>query len=142
MWANSLAAAGGMITGQRQIMGETSSMSEDLGWRVRQFIAQFCAVDCGRIHNSATLLGDLGIDGDDAVDFFQEFRDEFGVDLSSLELSRHFGPEGLPLWAPLLPFVWLVNAMHSGRHKQKLGLAPISVMDLIDAAARGKWELE
>ncbi|MDZ4111513.1 MAG: hypothetical protein U1E18_18205 [Brevundimonas sp.] len=50
------------------------------------------------------MLDDLGIDGDDAVAFFEMFESEFGVDLEPLyrDWSRHFGPEGIPLSLGLL----------------------------------------
>lgn len=115
-------------------------MNKDLRSRVGRFVAHYCAVDIERIRDSTTLFADLGIDGDDAVDFFEAFRDEFGVDLSSLELSRQFGPEGLPFWLPLLPFVSFVKVVLRRRRKP-MGLVPISVADLFDAVVCGKLEI-
>ncbi|HEY0012338.1 MAG TPA: DUF1493 family protein [Allosphingosinicella sp.] len=45
---------------------------------------------------SSRLLQDLGMDGDDAVEFFQDFETRYGADLTPLYLhwDRHFGPEG------------------------------------------------
>jgi hypothetical protein len=38
------------------------------------------------------------MDGDDAVEFFEEFRQEFEVDLTNLHIhwDQHFCPEGTP----------------------------------------------
>lgn len=49
-----------------------------------------------KIHLSDRLLQDLGMDGDDAVDFFNSLHERFGTDLTHLHehWSEHFGPEG------------------------------------------------
>lgn len=57
-----------------------------------------------KIHLSDRLLQDLGMDGDDAVDFFISVHDRFGTDLTHLRQnwSEHFGPEGFSLWNGLV----------------------------------------
>ena len=49
-----------------------------------------------KIHLSDRLLQDLGMDGDDAVDFFSSLHERFDTDLTHLHehWSDHFGPEG------------------------------------------------
>ena len=37
---------------------------------------------------------DLGITGDDAIDFIEEFAQEFNVDISSFDYSKYFREEG------------------------------------------------
>jgi hypothetical protein len=37
---------------------------------------------------------DLGMDGDDAVEFFKDFGEKFNVDFADLRWDRHFAPEG------------------------------------------------
>jgi len=53
-----------------------------------------------KIQLSNRLLQDLGMDGDDAVDFFISIHERFGTDLTHLQehWSEHFGPEGFSLW--------------------------------------------
>ncbi len=48
------------------------------------------------VRNMSRLVEDLGIDGDDAVEFFKAFEAQFRADLSPLycHWSKHFGPEG------------------------------------------------
>lgn len=50
------------------------------------------------------LLQDLGMDGDDAVDFFISLKERFGTDLTHLQehWSEHFGSEGMSCWNALL----------------------------------------
>jgi hypothetical protein len=49
-----------------------------------------------KVNLSDRLLQDLGMDGDDAVDFFISVHERFGTDLTHLHehWSQHFGPEG------------------------------------------------
>ena len=65
------------------------------------------------------LCEDLGMDGDDAWDFFQRFAREFGVDLSTMQWRRHFGAEGvISFWSPDIP---------------------VTVQNLVEAASAKRW---
>jgi acyl carrier protein len=57
-----------------------------------------------KIDASSRLLQDLGMDGDDAVDFFLSLQERFGTDLTALQgrWSDHFGPEGFSCWNGLI----------------------------------------
>lgn len=57
-----------------------------------------------KIQLSDRLVQDLGMDGDDAVDFFNSLYERFGTDLTHLHehWSEHFGPEGLSCWTGLV----------------------------------------
>ena len=63
-------------------------------------IVTFAAVERGmkrkRILLTSRLSHDLGMEGDDAVEFFEKFGEDFSVDLAPLgnHWHRHFGPEG------------------------------------------------
>ena len=63
---------------------------------VMEMLAQDRGLPPNQIEPSSRLLQDLGMDGDDAVDFFSSLEDRFGTDLSALQerWSEHFGPEG------------------------------------------------
>ncbi len=53
-----------------------------------------------QLTRNMSLQDDLKIHGDDAVDFLQRFATEFDVNISELNLSEYFKPEGdliLPL---------------------------------------------
>ena len=77
------------------------------------------------VHLSATLAEDIGMDGDDAVEFFQKFHERFNVDLTSLynHWDSHFYPEG---WSGPPPFGCMVvivvsvlagDLVHTGFHR-------------------------
>ena len=57
-----------------------------------------------KVQLSDRLLQDLGMDGDDAVDFFNSLHERFGTDLTHLyeHWDEHFGPEGFSCWNGLV----------------------------------------
>ena len=62
------------------------------------FTAQKLSVRREKLSTNTRLAQDLGMDGDDAVDIFNEFGSTFGVDLHGLHANweRHFLQEGGP----------------------------------------------
>jgi acyl carrier protein len=67
---------------------------------ITEFIAKFVGVPAERLSASTTLFGDLGVDGQDGSDLLVAFGQRFSVDLSYVDLRRHFGNEWLWPWAP------------------------------------------
>ena len=86
--------------GRRRLKGMDASLQE----RVLAFVSEQTGAKREKIHLETTLSGDLGVEGDDAVEFFEEFRTKFAVDLQELgrDWSFYFGPEGLPLSASII----------------------------------------
>lgn len=111
-------------------------MSEVLEERVRQFLVTQMHYPAQKIRLETTLFGDMRTDGDDADYLFEAFGREFKVDLSELDLTRHFGPEGCYPWAPIY---WLVLSLRHGTPEERARLEPITVRDLIRAATMGRW---
>lgn len=71
---------------------------------VVEMLAKERGLSPAKINVSSQLLQDLGMDGDDAVDFFTALQERFGTDLSALHegWSDHFGPEGFSCWNSLV----------------------------------------
>ena len=71
---------------------------------VIQMLAKERGLSQDRIKPSSRLLQDLGMDGDDAVDFFISLEERFGTDISALreKWGEHFGPEGFSCWNGLV----------------------------------------
>jgi hypothetical protein len=92
--------------------------------QVITFVSETLMVKESRLNARTTLLYDLGVDGGDGDDFLFEFSERFGVDFTGIDLSLHFGPEGMPL-----PFLGPEPKM----------LIPITLGGLADAMARGRW---
>src|SRR3954454_17627807 len=86
-------------------MGEHRSMaSRDHQSEVIDLLAHERGLTSDKVHLSDRLLQDLGMDGDDAVDFFNSVNEQFGTDLTHLHehWSGHFGPEGFSCWNGLV----------------------------------------
>jgi acyl carrier protein len=119
-----------------------------------------------RIRLSDRLLQDIGLDGDDAVDFFVSLQDRFGTDLTHLRehWSEHFRSERTLLWTAVVPIPsFIVAVLVAGFSGSKVwggaaGLAfaaifagimlrrpaadtmvPITVDDVVAAAEAGTW---
>ncbi len=75
-----------------------------------------------KVYLSDRLLQDLGMDGDDAVDFFNSVHERYGTDLTHLHehWSQHFGPEGFSCWNGL---VFMPAAIIGGVVAGKAGLS-------------------
>jgi acyl carrier protein len=77
---------------------------------------------------------DLGVDGDDAVELFEAYAEQFQVDISALgqEWDRYFGPEaGFSLFG-----VGKTLTLFGGKHNPML---PLPISRLVDSARAGKW---
>jgi acyl carrier protein len=85
-------------------MGQQTPMaSRNYESEIKNILANERGLSPEKIQLSDRLLQDLGMDGDDAVDFFKGLHERFGTDLTHLHerWSEHFGPEGFSCWAGL-----------------------------------------
>ena len=73
------------------------------------------------------LSEDLGMDGDDAAEFLQEYSKKFNVDLSAMNFEEYFAGEGIN---PVYVLTYLF-----GKKKYK----SVTLGDLERFAAAGKW---
>jgi len=107
---------------------------------VVSFIEEETGFPHSRIEPATTLLDDIGIDGDDAEAFFLAFSKRFGVSLSGLELSRHFGGEGYSGCTAVfaIPFGLLPKPKRREPHA-RTELEPIRVEQLVEAAELRRW---
>lgn len=78
--------------------------SRDCRFEVVELLADERGLSTQKVKLSDRLLQDLGMDGDDAVDFFNSLHERFGTDLTHLQehWSEHFGPEGFSCWNGLV----------------------------------------
>lgn len=139
----------------------------DLQSEVIDFIAEQCGIAREKILPSMRLSQDLGIEGDDAVEFFASVQERFGTDLTSLgeNWSKYFVPEGFSIWNGLIILpagiigmlvgyafglgkfpafviaVALVVACYLGlmRWGPPDRMIPITVSDVVAAVEAGKW---
>ncbi len=60
-------------------------MNQDIYLRTRRMVADHTGVNADRMHPETSLQGDLGMDGDDAGDFMENFADHFHVDMEDFD---------------------------------------------------------
>ena len=139
---------------------------DDTRDRVLALLAENRGMTLDDLDAEARLLHDLGMDGDDAVEFFSMLQDEFATDLRSLKARwhDHFGGEYPPLagwlaiavailagvaaarlsgfdhpvlWAMVIAGVWLLA--FRGRPLRGPKMIPITVRDVLASVAAGRW---
>ncbi len=98
--------------------------------RLIEFTAKMAAVKPARLSGSTRLFEDLGMDGDDGVEFLDAFGQEFGVDMAACDPIDYFGPEAV--WPPSELILLLTDRM-------KLRHISLTLADLEGFAASGVW---
>jgi acyl carrier protein len=95
-----------------------------------EFVSAELGVKPSRLSPNTRLNQDLGVDGDDGLEFMSAFSHRFGVNMSAFEASQYFGPEAGPnlfMW-----FWWSVT-----RTWPKF--APLTLSDLQASIQAGHW---
>jgi acyl carrier protein len=145
-----------------------SQAEASLRVEVVKFVCDQLGVKPRKVTLDSRLNLDLGVDGDDAVEFYNKFKQRFAVDFENLLLhwDQHFAPEGgpgfgfavlviacsigfdiwhwyvrpLPLWVWFLCLIALPTALIFRRvHRQGTHDSGVSVQDLVDAAEAHRW---
>ena len=98
---------------------------------IQNFISDYTGVHKKRITKDTSLQRDLGLHGDEAGDFMEQFSNRYNVDLNGFIFAKHFDAEGA--FNPIYHFYLLLFK------RQKLGKTIISVSDLLNAAVTRKW---
>lgn len=104
--------------------------SGDLSERVFHLIAEQTGIPVERVQLKSSLLNDLGVDGDDAVELLESLAVTFGIDFSNFRFRDYFGAEGFDILS------WFVDLVLGRRPKELL------VADLVKAARVGRLELD
>ncbi|HKG15326.1 MAG TPA: DUF1493 family protein [Pyrinomonadaceae bacterium] len=110
------------------------STNRDLLEEVKTFVAEFWGEPIDRLTAETSVNEDLGMDGDDGVEFMQTFGERFAVDLDAFPHDKYFGPEAGA--TPLSILVCVVRRVTTGRWN---GLTRLTLRELTDAAGRRRW---
>jgi len=62
------------------------------------FVKSWNLIQPDKITLDTLIEKDLGITGDDAIDFIEEFAKKFDVDIVSFDYSKYFGSEGIDIF--------------------------------------------
>ena len=141
--------------------------ADTLEEEVLDFTARYWHMDRDELSTSTRLSEDLGMDGDDAFEFFRAFGEEFKVNLDGLHANwkQHFSPEVgaasfgviaaicvcvtagfwlgdvlgiLPSWGWAIALMGIAFAVYQRWFARK-GMLSITVGDLVDSARSGRW---
>jgi acyl carrier protein len=112
-------------------------MTCELLEEVKTFVAEFWGEPKNRLAAETSVNDDLGMDGDDGVEFMLEFGERFAVDLTAFPHDKYFGPE-----AGATALSMLVNVVRRVTTGKWSGLAPLTLRELADAAEWRKWAAE
>ena len=69
-------------------------MSSEIFESIKKFTVTKTGVSDNEVTESAGLESDLGVSGDDALDYIVAFGKEFKVDVSKFMAADYFSPEG------------------------------------------------
>jgi hypothetical protein len=109
-----------------------NAMNAELSERVMQTVTDQTGFPRSALRMDTDLARDLGVDGDDAYELLLRFSGDFEVNLASLQLHRHFGPEaGFNPLALLRPSWWRWQSER----------VPITIADLVEAAHTQTWPI-
>ncbi len=92
-----------------------------------------------RVGASTRLLEDLGLDGYDAIEFFEDFSRRFKVNLSKMDFRKHFGPEAG--WNPIWSLLRILAPSTVKNISKDLGRYPITINHLVLVAEKKMWFL-
>ncbi|MDU1893114.1 MAG: DUF1493 family protein [Dysgonomonas sp.] len=103
---------------------------KDVSSFIRNFDQSYESVN---IDENTRLEEDLGITGDDAWEFFIEYRDKYNVDVSQFLIYNYFKAEGVDFISPILLFLGL---------KKKKEKKEFTVKNLIEGIKAGRLNEE
>ncbi len=134
-------------------------MCKNISKKVKEFISSYGYASLEDLSDETRIEDDLGITGDDAYDFMEDYQNEFEVDLTGFQFDKHFGPEtsfdprvlilfalliiifGFLGWENgLIPFVIvIISARWYFQKKNGASSNVLKIKHLIKAAAEKQW---
>ena len=108
-------------------------MSVEIFDRLKIFVIKEAAVEEEEVIEDASLENDLGVHGDDAVEFIVAFSKEFNVDVSRFMAAEYFSPEG----DVILP---AIIRLFTGKKKAKQ--KDLTIRHLVKAVIAGQLDEE
>lgn len=76
------------------LITKSMTMNVDLFSELQEFVVKKGGVDYDEVNRDAKIEEDLGIYGDDAIEFLKEYGEKFSVDISQFKAADYFSPEG------------------------------------------------
>ncbi|HKU74613.1 MAG TPA: DUF1493 family protein [Pyrinomonadaceae bacterium] len=109
-------------------------MNKELLDEVIAFVVEYWEEPKGRLFAETSINNDLGMDGDDGLEFMQAFSQRFAVDLGTFPHEDYFGSEAAA--TPLSIIVAMIRWSTTGKWTK---LSPLTLRDLAVAIENKRW---
>jgi len=96
---------------------------------IQSLVSEFCAIKKKKLTPEAALYWDLGIYGDDAIEFMEAFFNKYDIDYTGFCFDKYFLPED----SVRQLFHRLFNSRESSKY------LPITLQHLFEVAKAKKW---
>jgi Protein of unknown function (DUF1493) len=100
---------------------------------IKEFTAKFSGVNLNKIQEDSGIESDLGIYGDDGVDYIIAFGKKFNVDISAFTPRYYFSAEGVDFLGPV------IDLFRKGEDEPKRDL---KIRHLVKAVIEGRLDEE
>lgn len=109
--------------------------------RLAALVSAHSGVPVAELTLETRLLEDLGMDGDDGVEFLAAFAEEFGVDIGAVAPLNYFNDEhAFTGYATLVPVMARLSPAFRARARRAArGLRALRLRDLVASARAGHW---
>ena len=109
-------------------------MNMELLNEVIAFVAEYWEVPKSQLFAETSINNDLGMDGDDGLEFMKAFSRRFAVDLGTFPYDNYFGPEAAA--NPISIIVAMIRYIRTGK---STNLSPLTLRQLAVAVENGSW---
>ena len=124
-------------------MSGAPAETDSAEWRrLVALVADVTRAKAERLSPRTRIAQDLRVAGDDAVDLFEAYAQEFGVALHGLDLGHHFGVEGIGCLGLVLLLRGDWPRLRAWWKRVGVRPVPITLGDLLHAARVGSWPAE
>ena len=98
------------------------------------FVAEYWEVPKSELFAETSVNEDLGMDGDDGLEFMEAFSQRFAVDLGAFPYDNYFGPEAAA--TPISLIAMMIRWLRTGKSPT---LSPLTLRQLAVAVENGSW---
>jgi len=109
-------------------------MNMELLNEVIAFVAEYWEVPKSQLFAETSINNDLGMDGDDGLDFMQAFSRRFAVDLGTFPHNNYFGVEASA--TPISIIAMMIRRLTTGKSTK---LSALTLRQLAVAVENGSW---
>lgn len=98
------------------------------------FVAEYCEEPKSRLFAETSINNDLGMAGDDGLEFMQTLSRRFAVDLGTFQPDNYFGAEAAA--SPISIIALMIRRLMTGKSTK---LSPLTLRQLAVAVENGSW---